>query len=66
MFDNAKGFLVCSGLAVPEETDTIAFDDNIWIVDRRLHKFKKSGTIYRVLFFLVLFFFSCIGTRKEK
>lgn len=47
MFDDAKGFLVCRGLPVPEEADTIALDDNIWIVDRRLHKFKNDEILYK-------------------
>lgn len=47
MFDGVKGFLACFGLPAPEKIETITFGNNMWMVDRRLHKFKKDEVLQK-------------------
>lgn len=45
MFDDAKGFIICSGLVIPEGIDAITIGNDMWMADRRLHKFKNDEVL---------------------
>jgi len=47
MFDNAKGFIFCQGLDEPEGVDAIILEDNMWMADKRLHKFKNDEILQK-------------------
>lgn len=47
MFDDAKGFIICQGLAIPDGIDAVTIENNIWMADRRLHKFKNDEILYK-------------------
>lgn len=45
MFDDAKGYIICSGLAIPEGIDAITIGNGMWMADRRLHKFNNDEVL---------------------
>lgn len=45
MFENAHGFIVCKGLAEPEGAETTALGNEMWMADRRLHKFINDEVL---------------------
>lgn len=47
MFDDARGFIICSGLAIPEGIDVVTIGNDMWMVDRRLHKFKGDEILQK-------------------
>lgn len=47
MFEEAKGFILCQGLEVPKDVNAIRLEDNIWMLDKRLHKFKNDEVLQK-------------------